>query len=115
MKKKKALTRFPENFEIEGEEGFIVDVEPQPLEVGSAFSFSLRHNDQGIPQIRVKTYGDVDLPKLRQMIKKMYPDTKLQLLETTPVVELAKPTKPTRKRRKKPIKRKNKERKLRKK
>ncbi len=113
-KKRKVLTRLPRHFEIE-EEGFVVEAEPQPLEVGSAYSFSLRYNDQGVPQVHVKTYGDVNLPELRQMIKKMYPNARLRLLETTPTVELVKPTRPTRKKRKKPTKRKKKRRKSRKK
>jgi len=100
-KKKKVLAGTSRNLEIDDEEeGIIVEAEPQPLGVESAYSFSLRQNDQGIPQIHIKTYGDVNLPKLRQMIKKMYPDAKLRLLEATPVIELVKPTRPTRKRRK---------------
>jgi hypothetical protein len=97
------------NFDDVDEEGFIVEIEPETLEIGNAYSISLNYNNEGTPQIYVKTYGDIDIAKLKQMIKERYPNAQLRVLETTPTVELIKPTRPSRKKRKRPIKRKNKE------
>ena len=74
-----------------------------PIEVGAGYSLSIDYDDDGIPLIRVKTYGDVDLAELRSAIRKRYPEAKIREVET-PVIEIVKPS---RKRRKiRPVRRK---------
>ncbi|RLI21999.1 hypothetical protein DRO54_02220 [Candidatus Bathyarchaeota archaeon] len=106
-KKKKSLHGLSPSFQVEEDVSFIVETEPEPLEVGSACSFSLNYDDKGVPLIHVKTYGNVDVSKLRQMILKRYPEARLKVLEM-PAIELRKPPKPRRKKRKKQTKREKK-------
>jgi len=47
--------------------------------------------------VYVKTYGNVDLTKLRQMILERYPEAKLKVLEAS-TIEVQKPAKLRRKR-----------------
>ncbi len=107
MRKKKKISHNLPNFQVEEDVSFVIEAEPEPLEMGSACSFSLDYDNRGIPLIRVKTYGDVDLTKLREMILKRYPEAKLKILEM-PTIEVHKPAKPRRKKRKQQVKRKNK-------
>ncbi len=107
MRKKKKIPQGLSSFQAEEDVSFIIEAEPEPLEIGSACSFSLDYDSKGVPLIHVKTYGNVDITKLRQMILKRYPEAKLKVLET-PTIEVHKPAKPRRKRRKKQAKGKNK-------
>lgn len=101
-KKKKVLRNLPSNLEVE-DVSFIIEAEPKPLEIESACSFSMSYGNNGIPSIHIKTYGEVDLTKLKQMIQERYPEAKLKVLQM-PEIELNKPAKPKRKKRKKSVK-----------
>jgi len=107
MRKKKKIQHLS-NFQVEEDVSFIIETEPEPLEIGSACSFSLDYDNKGVPLIHVKTYGNVDLTKLRQMILERYPEAKLKVLEA-PTIEVQKPAKPRRKKRKNSSKKKNKQ------
>ena len=106
MRRKKKIQHLS-NFQVEEDVSFIIETEPEPLEIGSACSFSLDYDNKGVPLIHVKTYGNVDLTKLRQMILERYPEAKLKVLEA-PTIEVQKPAKPRRKKRKNRSKKKNK-------
>lgn len=97
MHKKREISQNLPNYQVEEETSFIIMEEPKPLEIGSACSFSLEYDNGGTPLIRVKTYGNVDITKLRQMILERYPEAKLRISET-PKIEVHKPAKPKRKR-----------------
>ena len=107
MRKKKRIPQSLSIFQGDEDVSFIIEAEPEPLEIGSACSFSLDYDNKGLPLIHVKTYGNVDITRLRQMILKRYPEAKLKVLET-PTIEVHKSAKPRRKRRKKQAKGKNK-------
>ena len=107
MRKKKKIPQSLSNFQGDEDVSFIIETEPEPLEIGNACSFSLDYDNKGLPLIHVKTYGNVDITKLRQMILKRYPEAKLKVLET-PTFEVHKPAKPRRKKRKEQAKVKNK-------
>jgi len=107
MRKKRKISQNLPNFQVEEDVSFVIEAEPEPLEMGSACSFSLDYDNRGVPLIRVKTYGDVDLTKLREMILKRYPEAKLKVLEM-PTIEVHKPAKPRRKKRKQQVKMENK-------
>ena len=87
MRRKKKIQHLS-NFQVEEDVSFIIATEP--LEIGSACSFSLDYDNKGVPLIHVKAYGNVDSTKLRQMILKRYPEAKLKVLEA-PTIEVQKP------------------------
>jgi hypothetical protein len=74
--------------ELDDEEpGFVL--EPAEVEVGSGYSISVSYDEDGKPIIDVKTYGDVDISRLRREIKRVYPNAQIRRLSKTPSVAIA--------------------------
>jgi hypothetical protein len=73
--------------ELDSEElGFVL--EPAEVEVGSGYSISVSYDEDGKPIIDVKTYGEVDIAKLRKEIKRVYPNAQIRRLSQTPSVAI---------------------------
>jgi hypothetical protein len=69
------------------EKSFVLKSEP--LTVGSGYSLSIMGDDEeedSNPVIHVKTYGDVDVTKLRREIKRKYPKAKIKGLKEQPLI-----------------------------
>lgn len=67
--------------------GFVL--EPADVEVGSGYSISVSYDEDENPIIDVKTYGKVDIAKLRKEIKQVYPNAQIRRLTQTPSVTIA--------------------------
>jgi hypothetical protein len=63
------------NVEMDEETGFVL--EPTQVEIGSGYTLSVGYDENEKPIISVKTYGQVDIPKLRREIKKMFPNAQI--------------------------------------
>jgi hypothetical protein len=66
--------------------GFVL--EPADVEVGSGYSISVSYDEDENPIIDVKTYGEVDIAKLRKEIKRVYPNAQIRRLSQTPSVAI---------------------------
>jgi hypothetical protein len=93
--------RDSENFvECDPEEvGFVL--EPTKIEVGCGYTLCVKYDENEKPIIDVKTYGEVDVSKLRTEIARMFPDAQIRQLVQTPSVTIVKKCKGKRHTRKK--------------
>lgn len=82
--------REPENpIEVDREElGFVL--EPRQVEVGSGYAVSVSYDENENPIIDVKTYGEVDIAKLRKDIERVYPNAQIRQLSQTRSVTVVK-------------------------
>lgn len=71
-----------------GEFGFIL--EPRQVEVGSGYSLSVSYDENEKPIVEVKTYGEVDIPKMRREIERMFPHAQIRQLVRTGSAEKVK-------------------------
>jgi hypothetical protein len=62
--------------------------EPHPIEISSGYSISIKYSKDGIPQIGVKKYGEVDMRWLRREIERTYPGAAIQGLEKSKLIKL---------------------------
>jgi hypothetical protein len=62
--------------------------EPEPIEVASGYSISVKYDKDGRPLIYVKKYGDVDTRGLRREIERSYPGAHIQGLEKPQTIEM---------------------------
>jgi hypothetical protein len=58
------------------ETGFVL--EPTQIEVGSGYTLSVDYDENEKPIINAKTYGQVDITKLRREIEKLFPNAQIQ-------------------------------------
>jgi len=72
--------------EIELDEGSGFVLEPARVEVGSGYTLSVSYDENEKPVISVKTYGVVNLSKLKREIEKAYPDARIQHVGKKPSV-----------------------------
>jgi len=63
-------------------------IESTRSEGGSGYSISVTYDEKGKPVVKVQTYGDVDVAKLRQDIQKRYPGAKIEGLEKQPLIRV---------------------------
>ena len=80
------------------EEGFIL--EPTQLEIGSGYTLSVNYDEHEKPIINVKTYGQVDVIKLRREIEKMFPNAQINQLSQAHAITVTKKRKEKNKRKK---------------
>jgi len=91
--------REPEAPEIEVvENGF--ELEPAQIEIGSGYTLQVSRDENEHPIIDVKTYGKIDIQKLRREIERTFPNAHIRQLNQTPTVTVAKTKKKTKARRK---------------
>jgi hypothetical protein len=75
--------------EMEAEEsGFVL--EPTQVEVGSGYTVSVSYDENEKPVIDIKTYGEVNLTRLRREIERIFPNAKIRQLTPTSSVTLVK-------------------------
>jgi hypothetical protein len=89
MAEKKHKRESESFIEIDTEEsGFIL--EPTQVEIGSGYTVSVNYDENEKPIIDVKTYGEVDIPKLRKEIEHIFPNARIRQLNQTQSVTIAK-------------------------
>jgi hypothetical protein len=75
--------------ELDSEElGFVL--EPTQIEVGSGYTVSVSYDENEKPIIDVKTYGEVNVQKLRREIERMFPNAKIRQLRNAQSVTIVK-------------------------
>jgi len=75
--------------EIDTEEsGFIL--EPTQVEIGSGYTVSVNYDENEKPIIDVKTYGEVDISKLRKEIEHIFPNAQIRQLNQKQSITIAK-------------------------
>jgi hypothetical protein len=90
--------RETEDIETDEETGFIL--EPTQLEIGSGYTLSVNYDENEKPIISVKTYGEVDVMKLRREIEKLFPNAQINQLNQTHSITVVKKRKGKSKRKK---------------
>ncbi len=83
-KRHKRETTSPVRLDLAENLGFIL--EPTKIEIGSGYAVSLSYDEDGNPVVDVKTYGDVDLSKIKRDIERIYPDARIRQLSQEPTV-----------------------------
>jgi hypothetical protein len=86
--------------EIDSEETAFI-LEPTQVEVGSGYTVSVSYDENEKPIIDVKTYGEVDIAKLRREIERAFPNAQIRRLKQTQSVTIVKKRKRKRKTKKK--------------
>jgi len=75
--------------ELDSEEsGFVL--EPTQVEVGSGYTVSVSYDKNEKPIVDVKTYGEVDIAKLRREIERIFPNAQIRQLNQTQSVTIVK-------------------------
>ena len=83
MAEKKHKRESESLIELDPEElGFVL--EPTQVEVGSGYTVSVSYDENEKPIIDVKTYGEVDIAKLRKEIERIFPNAQIRQLGQTP-------------------------------
>jgi hypothetical protein len=89
MAEKKHKRESESLIELDSEElGFVL--EPTQLEVGSGYTVSVSYDENEKPIIDVKTYGEVDIAKLRKEIERIFPNAQIRRLNQTQSVTIVK-------------------------
>ncbi|MEM3566801.1 MAG: hypothetical protein QXK18_08045 [Candidatus Bathyarchaeia archaeon] len=94
-KRHKRETTSPVELDLAEDLGFIL--EPTKIEIGSGYAVSLSYDEDGNPVVDVKTYGDVDLSKIRRDIERLYPNAQIRQLNQEPTVTVVRKRKDKRK------------------
>jgi len=75
--------------QVDSEEtGFVL--EPTQVEVGSGYTISVNYDENEKPIVDVKTYGEVDITKLRREIERLFPNAQIRQLNQTQSVTIVK-------------------------
>jgi len=89
MAEKKHKRESESLIELDSEElGFVL--EPTQVEVGSGYTVSVSYDENEKPIIDVKTYGEVDIAKLRKEIERIFPYAQIRQLDQTQSVTIVK-------------------------
>ena len=82
--------REPESLiELDSEElGFVL--EPTQIEIGSGYKISVSYDEKEKQIVDVKTYGEVDIAKLRRQIEQAFPKAQIRQLNQTRSVTIVK-------------------------
>jgi len=89
MAEKKHKRESESLIELDSEElGFVL--EPTQVEVGSGYTVSVSYDENEKPIIDVKTYGEVDIAKLRKEIERIFPDAQIRQLNQIQSVTIVK-------------------------
>jgi hypothetical protein len=75
--------------EMEVEEASFV-LEPAQVEVGSGYALAVSYDENENPIVDVKTYGQVDLARVRREIEQVFPNAQIRQLNRTQSVVVAK-------------------------
>ncbi len=75
------------SLDLDKPERFII-TEPEPVEIASGYSISVKYDIDGRPIIYVKKYGEVETKGLRREIERNYPGAAIQGLEKPKLIEI---------------------------
>lgn len=76
--------------EIEVEECPFI-IEPAKVEIGCGYTVQVSYDENEKPIVDVKTYGQVDLAKLKKDIQKAYPEAHIRQLSQHQSITIVKP------------------------
>jgi hypothetical protein len=65
-------------------------MESAKVEIGSGYALSIGYDEHEKPVIDVKTYGKVDLDKMRKEIERIFPDGRIRNLAQPGLVTIVK-------------------------
>jgi hypothetical protein len=68
--------------------GFLL--EPAPIEVGSGYTLLISYDEDEKPIVDVKTYGEVNISRIRKEIEKIYPNAQIRHLGQKSTIIVAK-------------------------
>jgi hypothetical protein len=91
--------RETEEIETDEEETSFI-LEPTQLEIGSGYTLSVNYDENEKPIINIKTYGQVDVMKLRREIEKLFPNAQINQLNQAHSITVVKRRKGKSKRKK---------------
>lgn len=66
-------------------------MEPAKVEIGSGYTLQVSYDEDEKPVVDVKTYGQVNLAKLRKDIQKAYPDAHIRRLNEHQTITIIRP------------------------
>jgi hypothetical protein len=81
--------REAENPELETEESCFI-LEPTQVELGSGYTLSVSYDENEDPIVNIKTYGLVNIAKLRREIEKIFPNARIKQLNQTHSIAIVK-------------------------
>jgi hypothetical protein len=81
--------REPEGAVEPGSEETSFVLEPTPVEIGCGYTLQVSMDANEKPVVDVKTYGEVDIRKIRREIERTFPNARIRQLGTTPTVTVA--------------------------
>jgi len=84
--------RVPEGI-AELDEDASVPLEATQIEVGSGYTLSVRYDENDRPLVDIKTYGQVDLARVRREIEGAFPNAQIRQNEQSRTVTVAKKNK----------------------
>jgi hypothetical protein len=82
-RRQKRETNEPIELDSEGL-GFVL--EPTHVELGSGYTVSVNYDENETPIINVKTYGEVDVEKLRREIERAFPRAQIRQINPTKTI-----------------------------
>lgn len=71
--------------------GFVL--EPAKIEIGSGYTLCVNYDENEKPIVSVKTYGEVDIAKLRTEIARIFPNARIRQLKQKDSVTIVKKSK----------------------
>ncbi len=75
--------------ELDREElGFVL--EPAQVELGAGYTVKVRYDDEDKPIVCVKTFGNIDIPKMMKEIKRAFPEAQIRQQGHAKTVSIAK-------------------------
>ena len=86
-RKQKRESEEPVELDVE-EAGFVL--QPAKIEIGSGYTLCINYDENEKPIVDVKTYGAVDVSKLRMEIERLFPHAQIRELKNTQSVAVVK-------------------------
>lgn len=83
--KKRSRTSTQNRYDDESK--YFLIANPEPIEIASGCSISVKYDANGMPLIYVKKFGDADIKGLRREIERNYPGALIQGLEKSQINE----------------------------
>lgn len=74
--------------DYEDQEGFYI-LEPIPVELGTGYSLSISHDEEGEEILQVKTYGKLDRKELLRELRYKYPKAKIEGLKEASIIKVS--------------------------
>jgi hypothetical protein len=65
-------------------------LEPAQVEVGSGYAVAVSYDENENPIVDIKTYGQVDLARIRREIEQVFPNAQIRQLSQTRSVTIVK-------------------------